>query len=257
MTEQGYTLSLGITYNNSLNEEQSLLQMIQSGIDGLIIEGTKSALPNINEDLFEYIKKQRIPLVFINGFCSGPNNSYVVMDDVQAGEMVTEILIKNGHKEIGGIFKSDDIQGIRRFKGMIRMAKKHNIPINDRSILWFTTEDLEFLNNGSMDQVIFDRFKSCTGVVCYNDETASWFIEILKKEKVKVAEDISLVSFDNSFLAKEIFCNLTSVDYPSKTIGKLAAEILIKTIKDPLYEEKIKLKPSVINRESVKCYKND
>ena len=93
------------------------------------------------------------------------------------------------------------MQGIKRFEGMIQMAKKHNIAINDRSILWYTTEDKEYLFNGKMDQYILDRFDNYTGVVCYNDEIASKFIEILKNH-LKVKDDISVVSFDNSFLAK-------------------------------------------------------
>ncbi|NLJ91271.1 MAG: substrate-binding domain-containing protein [Clostridiales bacterium] len=255
LTKEGYTLSLGITYNNSLNEEQCLLQILESGVDGIIIEGTKSALPNRNEDLFQNIKKNGIPLVFINGFYSGYNNSYVVMDDVKAGEMITEELINKGHREIGGIFKSDDMQGIKRFEGMIQMAKKHNIAINDRSILWFTTEDMEYLFNGKMDQYILSRFNNCTGVVCYNDEIASNFIEILKRNQLKVKDNMSVVSFDNSFLAKENLYNLTSIDYPSKLIGISAAKVLLKMIKNPLYEKKIKLKPSIIIRDSVKTIK--
>ncbi|NMB42922.1 MAG: substrate-binding domain-containing protein [Clostridiales bacterium] len=255
LTEKGYTLSLGITYNNSLNEEQCLLQILESGVDGIIIEGTKSALPNRNEDLFKNIKKHGIPLVFINGFYSGFNNSYVVMNDVEAGGMITEELINKGHIEIGGIFKSDDMQGIKRFEGMIQMAKKHNIAINDRSILWYTTEDKEYLFNGKMDQYILDRFDNCTGVVCYNDEIASKFIEILKRNHLKVKDDISVVSFDNSFLAKNTLYNLTSIDYPSKQIGITAAKVLLKMIENPLYEKKIKLKPSIIIRDSVKTLK--
>ena len=80
------------------------MQILESGVDGIIIEGTKSALPNRNEDLFKNIKKHGIPLVFINGFYSGFNNSYVVMNDVEAGGMITEELINKGHIEIGGIF---------------------------------------------------------------------------------------------------------------------------------------------------------
>jgi GntR family transcriptional regulator, arabinose operon transcriptional repressor len=252
MTEKGYTVSLGITYNNSLNEEHSLHQILQSGVDGLIIEGTKSALPNRNEELFKRINEQGIPMVFINGVHSDFCKSYVVMDDVKAGEMVTEILIKNNHKKIGGIFKSDDIQGIKRFSGMINMAKEHQIPIDDGRILWYTTEDLKYLFDGRFDQYILERFYECTGVVCYNDQIAANFIQVLKRKGIKVYDEISLVSFDNSFLAKEMVYNLTSVNYPSSAIGETVAELLVKSIQNPSYEEKIKLKPSVTIRESVR-----
>ncbi|MDF2586772.1 MAG: GntR family transcriptional regulator with LacI sensor [Anaerocolumna sp.] len=252
LTEAGYTMSLGITHNKPRNEENCLQQMIQSGVDGIIIEGTKSALPNANEKLYQKLKEIHIPTVFINGYYNNYSDSYIVMDDAKSGELATDVLIQNGHKHIGGIFKSDDLQGLKRYEGILKSIKKHNFVVDDTSIIWYTTEDFNYLFEGSMDTVILDRIKDITGIVCYNDQVASALIRLLKRNNLSVPDNYSIVSFDNSFLAKEMVCNLTSVIYPSNKIGKKAAQLILKQINNPLIAERIKIEPSIKLRNSVK-----
>ncbi len=252
LTSSGYTLSLGITHNKPADEENCLKQMIQTGVDGIIIEGTKSALPNSNIRLYNELKERQIQTVFINSFYGYDCESYVVMDDVKSGTLVTEHLILNGHNKIGGILKSDDIQGIRRYEGIVNALNEKEIPINDNAIIWYTTEDLKYLFNGTMDNIIIDRLGNVTSVVCYNDQIASQLIHLLKRNNLSVPNDISIVSFDNSFLAKEMVCNLTSVVYPAKKIGKKAASILLARINNSSIKESIKVEPTLKIRGSVK-----
>ncbi len=252
LTVNGYTMSLGITHNKPSNEENCLHSMIQTGVDGIIIEGTKTALPNMNESLYEELKERNIPTVFINGFNGSNVKSYVVMDDRKAGELALDYLNANGHTHIGGIFKSDDIQGIKRYEGLLKSLKKNNHTLHDNSMIWYTTEDFKYFFDGSMDKIIMERLKDVTAVVCYNDQVAAGLIKVLKRNHLSVPDDKSIISFDNSFLAKEMVCNLTSVIHPSKKIGKKAALILQKRMEDYSYEEEVILEPSLKIRESVK-----
>jgi len=252
LTDNGYTMTLGITHNKPSDEENCLLQMMQSGVDGLIVEGTKSALPNANSRLYGQLKENNIPTVFINGYYNNYSNSYIVMDDIKAGGMVTDILSDNGHTKIGGIFKSDDIQGLRRYEGLQNSLKKNKLTLLDKSILWYTTEDYSYFFEGSMDAIILERFEDVTAVVCYNDQIAAALIRLLKRNGKSVPEDISIVSFDNSFLAKQMVFNLTSVVYPSKKVGKRGAGLLLQCMNNPFLTEQIVLEPTIKIRESVK-----
>ncbi len=252
LTANGYTLSLGITHNKPSDEEKSLIQIMQSGVDGLIVEGTKSALPNSNQRLYEQIKEKNIPTVFINGYYRDYKGSYIILDDVKAGEMLTDILIQNGHTLIGGIFKSDDLQGIGRYEGLLKSMKKAGLTVNDNSIIWYTTEDFQYFFEGGMDKIILDRLKDVTGVVCYNDLVAAALIRLLKRNGKSYPEDLSIVSVDNSFLAKHMVFNLTSIVYPAKKIGKKAAQLLLQHINNSRKPEHIILDPYIKIRDSVK-----
>jgi DNA-binding LacI/PurR family transcriptional regulator len=103
-----------------------------------------------------------------------------------------------------------------------------------------------------MDKIILDRLKEVTGVVCYNDLAAAALIRLLKRNNILVPEDISIVSVDNSFLAKELVCNLTSIIYPAKKIGRRAAQLLLQLITDPRRQDQIILDPNIKVRNSVK-----
>lgn len=252
LSENRYSMSLGITHNKQSDEENCLKQMLANGIDGLIVEGTKSALPNVNSMLYREIADKGIPIVFINGFYRDYCDSYVVMDDIKAGEMLMEMLISKGHTRIGGIFKSDDIQGLRRYEGMQRAAKRHGISITDNSVIWYTTEDFTYLFDGNMDEAILSRLNDVTAIICYNDQTAASLIKMLGKYSFKIPKDYSIVSFDNSFLADEATYNLTSVIYPSQEVGYKAASLVLQRISQPDYTEKIVLQPVVKERQSIR-----
>ena len=112
----------------------------------MIVEGTKTALPNPNIDLYANLKEQGIPVVFINGFYPELKKPiYVVADDRAGGRTLCETLLKKGHRRIAGIFKSDDIQGHRRYAGYAEALRAAGIPLNDDNVLWFTTENRDDL----------------------------------------------------------------------------------------------------------------
>ena len=105
--QDGYSSMLFATRNRVDNERKVLTELLDKPIDGLIIEGTKTALPNPNIDLFERFSQLGIPVVFINGFYPDLKNPiYVVADDRQGGRIACEALLKKGHSRIAGIFKA-------------------------------------------------------------------------------------------------------------------------------------------------------
>ena len=55
--------------------------------------------------------------------------------------MLTEYLLGKGHRHIAGIFKSDDIQGPERYAGYTAALRDAGIPVDDRYIFWYNTEN--------------------------------------------------------------------------------------------------------------------
>ena len=62
LSQNGYTPLLSATQNRVDIEREVLKSLMNKPIDGIIVEGTKTAIPNPNIDLYEEIEKQGLTL---------------------------------------------------------------------------------------------------------------------------------------------------------------------------------------------------
>ena len=251
LTEEGYSISLGLTRNKVENERKLLQSFLEKGIDGLIVEGTKSALPNPNLEIYKAFYKRGIPVIFINGYYAELCPNYVVVDDVLGGKLATDYLIDCGHKRLTGIFKYDDMQGHKRYQGFQESIYHRGIVICEEDLMWFATNDSKIFDEGYQAEIL-KKLKKVTGVVCYNDEIAVKLIKLLESHSINVPEDISVISFDDSNLATMSSVGLTTVAHPGRTLGKMAAKELLKIIRKEQNKSEKVIKTKLITRESVK-----
>lgn len=251
LTQNGYTISLGLTRNKVENERNLLQSFLGKEVDGLIVEGTKSALPNPNLGLYKELYNKGIPVIFINGYYLELSPDYVVVDDVLGGKLAADYLISCGHKNITGIFKYDDIQGHKRYQGFLESVYSSKINISEDQLIWFSTEDNKFLDSENSKEIL-KKLEQVTGVVCYNDEVAVKLIKLLENQSIHVPNDISIVSFDDSHLATISNVGLTTIAHPGKTLGEIAAENLLNIIRGNKDNGTKIIKPELIIRESVK-----
>lgn len=254
LSEKGYHIHLGFTHNKVEKEGQCLKNFLDKDVDGLIIESTKSALPNPNTGLFAEFEKKNIPYIFINGYYKDLNASFVTMDDESNAFLATDYLTKKGHTKIGGIFKLDDIQGHLRYKGFVKALHHKGIAVLEDSVLWFSTEDVDVVFEEEFSKYLVNRIKNCTALVCYNDQISVKLFEALKQNKISVPQDISIISFDNSSLSELSNPTLTSVSHLGSSLGERAADHLIQMIKTGKSHEE-KIKSEIIERSSVKSLK--
>ena len=253
LTDRGYSIDLGITYNKLDLEKKYLERMLDSNFSGLIVEGTKTGLPNPNLYLYEELYKRNVPVVFIHNYYPALHYPSVLMDDVRLSCKLTEMLIENGHRNIAGLFKFDDLQGHRRYEGYVKALTEANIPINEDNIGWFSTSsrDSMFVYQ---DKPILKNIQKCSAVVCYNDQLATRLYSYFRENGINVPNDISVVGFDNLF--PEYFnSKFTSANHPKGEIGKEAVKILFNMIEegmDSYIDKKIVIETNIVLRNSVK-----
>ncbi len=247
----GYTLQIAFTHN-SVEKEYSVIKNIldRNMADGIIVEPTKSGIPNPNVELYNQIVQQDIPAIFFNSYYPEINLPHVVLDDKAAGYKATKYLIDAGHERISAIFKSDDRQGHLRYTGYVEALSQAGLRLYDENVLWIDTEDLRNLSFEA--KRVLKRLKDTTGCVCYNDEAAQAVVKICGKHEIKVPEDLSLVSIDNSDIAANCEVPLTSVAHPMIKLGKMAATNLIQMIKGEIKDATYEFIPELTERESVK-----
>ncbi|WP_078543984.1 GntR family transcriptional regulator [Litchfieldia alkalitelluris] len=229
LTTQGYSLIFACTDNDVEKEKQCLQTMLSRNIDGLIVEPTKSSNYNPNINYYLELEQKNIPYLMINQFYSQLMPPHFVMNDEHGGYIATEHLIELGHEKIIGVFKTDDLQGVNRMQGFIRAFREHEVPFFSDMVITYTTED--------QDHTILEKLKSfLTGedkpsaIVCYNDQLALNVLNILRELDLSVPEDVSIIGYDDSFLAEASEVKLTSVSHPKMDMGIEAAKWIISAV---------------------------
>lgn len=228
----GYQFLLRSTGNRMDREAELLEGFLQRPVDGLIVEGAKTAFPNPNLPLYRRLQEMGVPIVFLSGYYPALQDSvYVVTDDYGGGRMAAECLLRHGHRHIGGIFKADDQQGHGRFSGVADACRESGAPLRDDAVIWYTTEQRDALLEGESGQRILASLRECTAVVCYNDQIAVPLEAALLRSGRRVPEDIAIISFDRSAYSDLATVPITSLAHPKEEIGRVAAEKLLRMIR--------------------------
>ena len=253
LSTENCTMSLSATYNHVGHEGALLERYLATPVDGLIIEGTRTALENPNLALFEKLRERNIPYVFINGYYPQLSHGlHVVMDDEAGGYAAAKTLITAGHTRIGGIFKQDDMQGQRRYRGFLSALQDAGLHPSDADICWFDTDNKKCFFEEPYGRAYRQRLGGeLDAVVCYNDEIALMLLDFFRVRALSVPEDISLISFDNSAYTGICSPGLTSLSHLKDEFGRIAAQKLMSMMHGGQEESSV-LPWELVVRESIR-----
>ncbi|MBR6968902.1 MAG: GntR family transcriptional regulator [Ruminococcus sp.] len=229
LNDSGFSMQLAITHNKVAEEQQALQSMIFGGVHGLIVEPSKSALPNPNMGLYDELRRNNIPVVFFNAKYPWSDYPCVAIDDEAAGRIAADHIFDCGHTRIAGIFALDDIQGHKRYSGFTKSCIAHGLRNAEDNVLWFATSDKNsvFTSGGIR---LLELLSESTAVVCYNDNIAIKLLQFCKEHNISVPADLSIVGIDDSKYATICDVPLTTVAHPQRRLGEAVAEKLIDKI---------------------------
>lgn len=251
LSKAGYTMQVSFTGNRVERERDILDKLLEKRyIDGLIVEPSKSALPNPNLHYYKELMEQGLPVLFFNTTYPGLDIPYVSLDDEKVGKKAVDYLIRAGHTSIGGIFKCDDGQGHLRYAGYIRGIQEAGLKIDSRKVLWIDTDDLGGME--AWEDYLFERLEGCTALVCYNDEVAYRLAGVCQRRGIRIPEDLSLISVDNSDLAVMGDVKITSFPHPKEALGRKTADNMIKMIDNSYFDGSYLFDAEAVERDSVK-----
>ena len=232
------------------NTDEEILSVIKSmtrsgQVDGFIVLYSKVDNPVIN-----YLYNEGYLYVLIGKATQNTNQTiYVDNDNLLAGLDATEYLIKLGHKKIaylGGdnsaMFSADRRSGyqLALAKYELPLIPEYNIelPYKAKEQIVVMTKLLE-----SVDRP--------TAVVVCDDILALTLERICRELNLSLPKDLSIVSFNNSLVARLTTPKLCSVDINSFQLGIEAASQMINHIANPnLMATKIIVPHYLVERES-------
>lgn len=229
LNEDNYSLLLASTNNDVAQEKKALEMMLSYGVDGLIVEPTKSNLYNPNIAYYLSFKEQNVPFIMINAYYEELEVPFFCLDDVQSSYLATQELVAMGHTQIGIIAKMDDLQGKYRMKGYIKALGEAKLRFHPEQVLSFNTETKQELP-ANLEQFLTANRESLTAIVCYNDEVGLEVVQACKRMNISIPDELSLIGQDNSYIAKNAGIKLTTLTHPQEQMGRDAADWVIKNL---------------------------
>ncbi|MXO78971.1 GntR family transcriptional regulator [Paenibacillus sp. OT2-17] len=254
LSRQGYKMLLSSTGNDPEQESQCLEMLLSQPLSGIIIEPTKSGERNPNLNYYLTVENRQIPYLMINARYEEMDAPCLRVDDEKGGFLAAEHLIKLGHRRLAGFFKTDDMQGILRMKGFVAAHRKYGVTLHPNAVTTYRTEEKNEIPLQRASRLLtMEAGERPTGWVTYNDELAVRLLDIVRSVGLNIPNDLSLVGFDDSFLATATEIKLTTIRHPKEELGLRAADTMLSMIEEKGYHEEDRqliLPPELIVRES-------
>ncbi|MCB7318003.1 LacI family DNA-binding transcriptional regulator [Lacrimispora sp. 210928-DFI.3.58] len=228
---------------------QVIRTMTRSGqVDGFIVLYSRQSDPVI-----EYLYSEGLLYVLIGKAYHFPNQTiYIDNDNLLAGQEAVEYLCHLGHKRIAYIGSDSSLMfSADRKTGYQLALQKHGLPadpdycIEIPSILKDYSEKIRRL---------LTLPERPTAVLVSDDILAVALERVCLENGLSIPEDLSIISFNNSLLARLTSPQLTSVDVNSFQLGIEAASQVINHIENPnLLATKIIVPHHLIERNSCRA----
>lgn len=248
MTASGYNVLLYQSAENVNREKRGIETFIQSRVDGII---TSISTDTVDGAPFRDLQERKVPLVFFDRTLDEIKAPSVTIDDYMGGFIATEHLIKQGYSRIIHLTTNKNTRIFtERLRGYIDALKHHGISVNE-----------EFIIKGNFSQdfgrnivtELYERGTPYDAIFALEDYTAMGALQRLEDLKIKVPDEVGVIGFANEAFGNLVSPGLSTIDQHTLEMGKHAANILLRIIKNPhdsIKPEKIILPPLLIERQS-------
>ena len=175
---------------------------------------------------------------------------YIDNDNILAGKDATDYLCRLGHKKIAYIGSDNNmIFSADRKSGYMRSLEENKINYVPEYCLEFSSTQTA----AEPIRILLHSENRPTAIVVSDDIYGVIFERVCAEEGIKIPNDISIISFNNSLFARLTSSQLTSIDINSVQLGIEASSQLINHIENPnLMATKIIVPHILIERSSCK-----
>jgi DNA-binding LacI/PurR family transcriptional regulator len=215
------------SYEREVIVSQALLS---SKVDGLIVSISRETA---NSDHFKTYQEKNVPIVFFDRICPDLEVSSVTVDDYRGAFTAVEHLIKEGRRQIAHFAGPPLLQISRnRINGYKDALLKYGLPFDER-LLIDCGSGLEQDNGSKATQEMLDAGIRPDAVFAICDPIAIGVMMTLKKNNIRIPDEVAVVGFCDEPVAQVVEPQLSSLVQPAFKIGETTIELLLHQINSP------------------------
>jgi LacI family transcriptional regulator len=225
--QSGYNVMICQSHDDHDKEVGTVEALINARVDGII--ASHGMYPK-NLDHFLKAKESGIPLIMFDRSSDELGVSQVVIDDVKGAYLATEHLIQQGCKRIAHFTGNLDVNIFaQRYQGYREALSDYKIKFDERLVIRSFLQ----LDDGVESMRKLLKLENPPDAVF----SASAFsimgaLLVLRENKLKVPEDVALVTFSDEPFTWFSDPTISTVDQHSTEMGKSAAELFFNQLEN-------------------------
>jgi len=236
-----YRTLLSTGHRDPRREVRVIRHLLERRVDGIALLSPRIS----NSDLRDVALN--VPTVLVGRRTRKAYVDSIVNDDFAGAVLVVEHLYELGHRRIAHISGGKGVGAGSRRRGyeraMHRLGLEHHLFIAPG----------EYTDEGGYRGArrLLNENTRPTAIFAANDLAAMGVLAAMREAGLSVPGDVSVVGYDNTYLAQLSSISLSSIDQPRREMGMLAVRLLLERIElkrtDPRREV---LKPTLIPRST-------
>jgi alanine racemase len=223
LAHHGYLSLVCSSTAETVHEQDFLSYLTDHGASGVVVINGRYALPGVGYESYEDLVARGIPVVLVNGFTGQPPVSSVAVDTRGAAAQAVRHLGTLGHKRIGLVI------GPSRYPTANDFVSGYRDALTDLGYVYepgFISETPWTLEGGQAGAAQLLE-QGVTGIVCGNDIMAIGVVAAANAWGASVPDDVSVIGFDGSPVARLTDPTLTTLRQPATQMAAAVASLLV------------------------------
>jgi LacI family transcriptional regulator len=222
--ERGHVVLMADSEGVDDLEASAIRALLSRGVDRFVY----ATMGTIVYSVPEALRGRR--LVLLNNVDPARSTPAVIPDDVGAGRAAATALLENGHTAgiwVVGAVLPHAVAARRRLAGIEAALRTAGRRLAGHVRCGWWPDETRTALAGLFDTDWWDGPRRPTAVIAMNDRAAMGVYQAVAAAGLRVPDDLSVISFDNSDLSRWLHPALSSVDLPYFDLGRRAVELLL------------------------------